>query len=110
MFHIPGRAVHDFWTSCLGMPGELVQYMTDSSRAVRVTYGTFVQRDFPRGPGAPAPLYRASYRDKWAISYWRSELPSGTRVYYFDWSRIEHVFVQQAPDVNLEAGILDVGE
>jgi len=37
--------------------------------------------------------YRMSCADNWAISFWRSRLPSGARVYYFDWSRIEHVFV-----------------
>jgi len=36
-----------------------------------------------------------SCKDNWAISYWRSQLPSGVLVYYFDWSRIEHVFVDR---------------
>ena len=40
-------------------------------------------------------MYRMSCKDNWSISFWRSELPSGVRVYYFDWSRFEHFFVDQ---------------
>lgn len=102
-----------FWTSCPGMPGELVHYMTDPDRAVRITHGTLVRHadvaTLPGGRDHPA-LYRASCPDNWAISFWRSELPSGARVYYLDWSRIEHVFVRQVPDLALEMRILDARE
>jgi len=40
-------------------------------------------------------MYRISCKDNWAISFWRSEIPSGVQVYYFDWSRIEHIFVDR---------------
>jgi len=102
-----------FWASCPQMPGELVQYIADSDRAVRITHGTFSRHaDVATLPGGREhdALYRASCPDNWAISFWRSELPSGARIYYFDWSRIEHVFVREAPDLNCEMAILDAQE
>jgi len=102
-----------FWASCPQMPGELVQYIADSDRAVRITHGTFSRHaDVATLPGGRKhdALYRASCPDNWAISFWRSELPSGARIYYFDWSRIEHVFVREAPDLNCEMAILDAQE
>lgn len=47
-------------------------------------------------------MYRMSCRDNWAISFWKSELPSGVLVYYFDWSRIEHFFVDREIVLELE--------
>ena len=86
-----------FWASCIQLTGELVHYLTDDERAVQITYGTFARHadlEPLRREGHPA-TYRMSCKDNWAISYWRSQLPSGVLVYYFDWSRIEHVFVDR---------------
>lgn len=86
-----------YWASCLQLPGELIQFLTNCERAVRVTYGTFARHaDLRplREEGHPA-MYRISCKDNWAISFWRSEIPSGVQVYYFDWSRIEHIFVDR---------------
>jgi len=102
-----------FWACCIDMPGELVGYITDYDRTQGITYGTFARHaDVSTLPGGRKhdALYRASCTDNWAISFWRSSLPSGTRVYYFDWSRIEHVFVRQAPDLALEMRILESQE
>ena len=88
---------YHFWASCLHLTGELVQFITDSERAKQVTYDTFYRHADLRSlhqEKHPA-LYRRSCKDNWAISYWKSKMPSGIRIYYFDWSGIEHVFVDQ---------------
>lgn len=93
-----------FWANCIQLTGELVQYLTDSERAVQITYGTFARHadlEPLREEGHPA-TYRMSCKSNWAISYWRSELPSGVRVYFFDWSRIEHVFVDREIVLEIE--------
>lgn len=102
-----------FWAACPQLPGELVRFVADSDRAVRVTHGTFVRHaDVASLPGGRKhdALYRVSCPDNWAISFWRSELPSGTRIYFFDWSRIEHVFVRERPDLRREMEILEARE
>jgi hypothetical protein len=38
-------------------------------------------------------MYRISAPDNWAISFHKSRLPTGQRIYYFDWSRMEHIFL-----------------
>lgn len=98
-----------YWECCVGLPGGLVRYISDSDRSGQVSYDTFA-RHVDLGPmraeGHPA-TYRMSCRDNWAISYWRSRLPSGQPVYYFDWSRIEHVFVAEPVDLARELELLE---
>lgn len=87
----------EFWLSCPQMSYELVHYITDPDRAKKITYKTFARHanlEPLRAEGHPA-LYRMSAPDNWAISFWKSKLPSGAPIYYFDWSRIEHVFVHR---------------
>lgn len=97
-----------YWSRCIEMDGELVHYLTDSDRAERITYGTFARHadlEEMRKQGHPA-MYRISCPDNWAISFWKSRLPSGTLVYYFDWSRIEHIFVDREIDMRKEIELL----
>ena len=97
-----------FWASCPQLEGELVQYLTDSERAVRITYSTFARYadlEAMRKQNHPA-MYRISCANNWSISFWKSRLPSGTLVYYFDWSRIEHVFVDREIDMKDELDLL----
>ena len=51
-------------------------------------------------------MYRISAPDNWAISFHRSALPSGQRVYYFAWSGIEHFFVDSEVDIGRELALL----
>jgi hypothetical protein len=98
-----------YWECCIGLPGELVQYLTDSDRCQQITYATFAgHADLEplRAEGHPA-TYRMSCKDNWAISFWQSQLPSGQKVYYFDWSRIEHVFVDEDVDLAAEMALLE---
>ena len=99
---------YQFWASCPRLPGELVQYITDSKRAQKITYQTFARyadlTEFREGDH-PA-MYRISAPDNWAISFWKSTLPSGQPTYYFDWSRFEHFFVDETVDLELEMEIL----
>jgi len=97
-----------YWASCPHLTGELVQFLTDCDRAVQITYDTFVRHvDLKpmRDEDHPA-MYRISCKDNWAISFWKSELPSGVQVFYFDWSRIEHIFVDQKIDMKKELELL----
>jgi len=102
----------EFWAACTspGMSGELIRYLTDGKRARRITYRTFARQvDFETLPGGrdhPA-LYRVSAPDNWTISFWRSSLPSGQRVYYFKWSGIEHIFADEEPDFPAEVALLE---
>jgi hypothetical protein len=97
-----------YWECCIGLPGELVQYIADSNRSQQVTYETFARHtdlEPLRQEEHPA-MYRISCRDNWAISFWQSHLPSGGKIYYFDWSRIEHVFVGQDVDLEQEMALI----
>lgn len=97
-----------YWSCCIELPGELVQHLVDDDRCRQVTYATFarhVDLSGLRAEGHPA-TYRMSCEDNWAISYWRSRLPSGQEVWYFDWSRIEHVFVAEPVDLERETALL----
>jgi hypothetical protein len=98
-----------YWECCIGLPGELVQHISDSDRSQQVTYETFarhVDLTKMREEGHPA-MYRISCKDNWAISFWQSQLPSGRKIYYFDWSRIEHVFVDEDVDLERELALLE---
>lgn len=97
-----------FWASCPHLTGELVHFLTDSDRAVQITYDTFARHvDLKpmRDEDHPA-MYRISCKDNWAISFWKSKLPSGVLVFYFDWSRIEHIFVDRDVDLEKELELL----
>lgn len=104
-----GEPAHRFqyWASCPELSGELIHYITDPDRSQQITYATFAARvDLAplRAEDHPA-MYRISAPDNWAISFWRSELPSGVPIYYFDWSRIEHIFIDPGrgePDPEIE--------
>ncbi len=82
------------WATCPDFSsGEIIHYLNE--HATEVTYATFARwADLSqlRAEGHPA-MYRVSAPDNWAISFWRSQLPTGQRVYYFAWSRIEHIFL-----------------
>lgn len=98
-----------YWACCMDLPGELVGYITDCDRAEQVTYGTFARHadlEPLREEDHPA-TYRMSCADNWAIRFWRSQLPSGRRIYFFDWSRIEHVFVDGPVDLEREVALLE---
>jgi len=97
-----------FWASCPQLEGELIHHLVDCDRAVRITYGTFarhVDLEELRKQDHPA-MYRMSCPDNWAISFWKSWLPSRTLVYYFDWSRIEHIFVDRETSLKKELELL----
>jgi len=100
---------YKFWLSCPQMTGELVQYMTDPDRAEQITYSTFARHAdlAPMRKEKHPAMYRVSCESNWAISFWRSRLPSGVRVYYFDWSRIEHVFVSGDVSFGREVALLE---
>jgi hypothetical protein len=83
------------------MPGgQIIHYITDPEREQEITYQTFA-RNVDLGPmraeSHPA-MYRISAPDNWAISFYKSELPNGDPIYFFAWSRIEHIFVD--PDLD----------
>jgi hypothetical protein len=99
---------YSYWAACPQLPGEFVQYIADPDRTTQVTYRTFArQADLAplRRQDHPA-MYRISAPDNWAISFWRSQLPSGQTIYFFDWSRIEHVFVDRPVDLAHEMSLL----
>lgn len=85
-----------YWASCPDFSsGEIIHYVTDPDRSRRISYRSFARNvDLTplREVDHPA-LYRMSSPDNWAISFHRSKLPNGQTVYYFDWSRIEHMFL-----------------
>lgn len=88
---------HVYWASCPELTGPIVDYLVD--HATEITYSTFARNaDLAplRAEGHDA-MWRISAPDNWAIAFYKSTLPSGIPVYFFDWSRIEHVFVP--PDV-----------
>ena len=90
--------------ACPESYGEIIHYITDPDRSVAISYQTFVKyADLAplRKAGHPA-MYRISAPDNWAISFHKSELPSGMPIVYFDWSRIEHVFAPEGVDQELE--------
>lgn len=99
-----------YWSRCIEMDGELVRYLTDSDRAEQITYGTFARHvDLAQMRKQEHPaMYRISCPDNWAISFWKSRLPSGTLIYYFDWSRIEHIFVDREISMKKELELLTV--
>lgn len=102
----PAPRGYTFWRACTDFTeprgGELVNYI--KRNATKITYPTFA-RYVDLGPlreaGHPA-MYRVSAPQNWAIAFYRSRLPSGMPVYFFDWSRIEHVFVPAEVDLDLE--------
>jgi len=106
-----------YWTDCIGMPGgkragELVNAIRDSDADRQISYATFAKHaDLAplRKDDHPA-MYRISAPDNWAISFHRSELPSGAPTYYFAWSGIEHFFVKDPVDVEQELAIIDQEE
>jgi hypothetical protein len=83
----------EFWGACPDLTGPIIDYITD--QAVEVTYRTFARHadlSQMREDDHPA-MWHISSPDNWAVAFYRSELPSGRPIYFFDWSRIEHVFV-----------------
>lgn len=102
---------YSFWRACTDFQeprgGHLVQYIKEHGKPI--SYTTFARHaDLAplRAAGHPA-MYRISRPDNWAIAFYRSRLPSGMPVYFFDWSRIEHVFVPSEVDLEREYGLLD---
>lgn len=94
----------EYWAACPQLTAEIVQYITDPDHATQVRYRTFARHANlqPLRQADHPAMYRISAPDNWAISFWRSRLPSGAPVYYFDWSRIEHVFVDRPVDFESE--------
>ncbi len=93
-----------YWRSCPELTMEVVQYITDDDRTKKITYKTFAKHaDLSRLRAQDHPaMWRISAPDNWAISFWKSQLPSGRPIYYFDWSRIEHVFIDPNNPPTLE--------
>jgi hypothetical protein len=93
-----------FIGACPEMTGDLIHFITDRwgvseqtrARPTRgITYKTFAKyADLGplREEDHPA-MYRISSPENWAISFHSAELPSGAPLWYFDWSRMEHLFV-----------------
>ena len=82
-----------YWGSCPDMSYELMRFLQENER--QITYDAFsrnVDLSELRARNHPG-LYRISRPDNWAISFYKSKLPSGRPVYYFTWSRVEHIFV-----------------
>jgi len=89
--------------------GELVNAIRDHEKSEAISYRTFVRHvDLAplREEEHPA-MYRISCDDNWSVSFHKSHLPSGARVYFFAWSAIEHFFVEEMPDLELELKLLD---
>ena len=88
-----------YWAACPDFhSGEIIDYINDPDRAVEITYKTFAKHvDLAplREQDHPA-MWRISSPDNWAVSFYRSSLPNGDRIYFFDWSRIEHIFIDPA--------------
>jgi len=110
----PSSHSFQFWSDCVGMPGgcragELVNAIRDHPESRRVTYDTFARHvDLePLREMGHGAMYRISAPSNWAVSFHRSRLPSGQRVYYFVWSGIEHFFVEEEPNLELELELLD---
>ncbi len=108
LFFVAHHRPYRYWAACTDLPGELVQYIADPDRNTKLTYRAFArQADLEPLRAADHPaMYRISAPDNWAISFWRSELPSGQKIYFFDWSRIEHVFVDREVDLDREMRLL----
>lgn len=87
--------------------GELISYITDEVRAQEITYRTFVKyADLSQFRSADHPaMWRISAPDNWAISFFKSNLPSGEPIVYFDWSHIEHVFAHRPIDLEWECAL-----
>jgi len=88
--------------------GQIIHYITQHPEERQVSYGQFARQvDLRplRDAGHPA-MYRLSAKDNWSVSFHRSQLPSGQPIYYFAWSRIEHIFVDQEVDVAAELAAL----
>ena len=108
--------MYSFWTDCVGMPGgdragEMVNAVRTHPECVKITYRTFARHANLaelREQDHPA-MYRISCDDNWSVSFHRSRLPSGARVYFFVWSGIEHFFVEETPDLEVELRFLDGG-
>lgn len=107
----PNPHEYTYWAACTDLFGALIHYITDGKRAKQITYKTFARSvdlaSLPGGRGNPA-LYRISRPDNWTISFWKSKLPSGQTIYYFVWSRIEHIFTLTTPDLDRERRLLKV--
>ena len=100
-----------FWLHCPEMTGPVVDYIND--QAQQITYDTFAHRaDLRalRAGGHPA-MYRISAPDNWSVSFYKSELPSGLPVYFFDWSAMEYVFVppRSQPSLHQEHSLVEAG-
>lgn len=94
-----------FSTTCCAIDGDLVRFITDDSRCTQISYRTFTRHvDLSplRQQKHPA-AWRISAPTNWAVSFWRSVFPSGAPVYYFDWSRIEHFFIDRHINYTQEA-------
>jgi hypothetical protein len=99
-----------FWTDCVGMPdapgagaGEFVRAIIDHPADRRISFRQFTRLvDLDSFPGDHPARYRWSAPDNWAISFHRSALPSGAPVAYFKWSGIEHFFVDDDFNLQLE--------
>ena len=83
-----------YWAACPDFSrGEIIDYINDHAK--EITYRTFAKRaDLQplRDKDHPA-MWRISSPDNWAITFYKSQLPNGDPIYFFDWSRIEHIFV-----------------
>jgi hypothetical protein len=86
------------------MTGPVIHYITDDTRKRRITYETFrkvADLDELRREDHPA-LWRIADPTNWARpAFFKSKLPSGKTVYYFDWSRMEHLFVERPRSFDL---------
>lgn len=91
-----------YWAACPDFSsGEIIHYITDPDRSQKISYQAFarhVDLEPLRRDDHPA-MYRISAPDNWAISFHKSSLPDGQPIYYFDWSRIEHIFIDPADGV-----------
>ncbi|MCW4026890.1 MAG: hypothetical protein NWE76_05360 [Candidatus Bathyarchaeota archaeon] len=98
-----------YWRSCPEFRfGEIIHYINEHAR--EITYKTFAKNadlEPLRDEDHPA-MYRISAKDNWAVSFYKSRLPNGNLIYFFDWSRMEHIFVDPDQAIPTEEEMLDL--
>lgn len=98
-----------FVGDCVGLNGDVIRHM--KLGAEQITYDDFVS-----DVGASVPRVYDAERavpmsDDWAITFWRSSLPSGQPVVYYAESGVEYVFTERAEyDEQAEIAALDALE
>ncbi len=84
----------EFITTCVTAPAELIGEMVDN--ATELEYSELLEHVTQEYLDEVFPQYRyvpVTLKSDWSVSYWKSEY-DGKPCVYVDWSRQEHVFVE----------------